>query len=167
MLSASWNFRTIEKRFRSLNAENLKSAGQRAAKLLAVKIGGLKKKSAAQPRPHSNHPARFEFSRGWIILKFWCPVTLQPFDLQTPNFQHQKIYSRLKLCKNFKRLAAFIGWVLPCQSDLILHHKSENCLYWLSISVSITLQCLNCRKWKWCEFMMWYMKLSYFCTISW
>ena len=37
------------KRFRSLNAENLRSVGQRAAKLLAVKVGGLKKKSAAAP----------------------------------------------------------------------------------------------------------------------
>ena len=34
------------KRFRSFIAENLKSVGQRAAKLLAVKFGGLKKKSA-------------------------------------------------------------------------------------------------------------------------
>ena len=35
------------KRFRSFNAKNLGSVGQRAAKLLAVKVGGLKKKSAA------------------------------------------------------------------------------------------------------------------------
>ena len=33
--------------FRSFNAENLGSVGQRAAKLLAVKVGVLKKKSAA------------------------------------------------------------------------------------------------------------------------
>ena len=35
------------KRFRSFNAKNLGSVGQRAAKLLAVKGGVLKKKSAA------------------------------------------------------------------------------------------------------------------------
>ena len=33
--------------FRSFNAENVGSVGQRAEKLLAVKIGVLKKKSAA------------------------------------------------------------------------------------------------------------------------
>ena len=33
------------KKFRSFIAENLESVGQRAAKLLAVKVGGLKKKS--------------------------------------------------------------------------------------------------------------------------
>ena len=37
--------------FRSFNAENLGSVGQRAAKLLAVKVGVLKKKSAASAIP--------------------------------------------------------------------------------------------------------------------
>ena len=41
------------KRLRCLNAENLGSVGQRAAKLLAVKVGGLKKKSAGRPWPQS------------------------------------------------------------------------------------------------------------------
>ena len=45
------------KRFRCLNVKNLGSVGQRAAKLLAVKVGGLKKKSAVQPRPHWNQLA--------------------------------------------------------------------------------------------------------------
>ena len=58
---ASWAFHTILKRFRILNAENLGSVGQRAAKLLAVKVGGLKKKSAGRPRPHSNQSARVRF----------------------------------------------------------------------------------------------------------
>ena len=39
------------KRFRCLNAENLESVSQRAAKLLAVKVGVLKKKSAALAIP--------------------------------------------------------------------------------------------------------------------
>ena len=37
--------------FRSLDAENFRSVGQRAAKLLAVKVGLLKKKSAALAIP--------------------------------------------------------------------------------------------------------------------
>ena len=37
--------------FRSFNANNLGSVGQRAAKLLAVKVGVLKKKSAASAIP--------------------------------------------------------------------------------------------------------------------
>ena len=36
------------------------SVGQRAAKLLAVNVGGLKKKSAIQPRPHSKQSARVQ-----------------------------------------------------------------------------------------------------------
>ena len=38
ILLASWAFRKVEKRFRSLNSENLGSVGQRAAKLLAFKL---------------------------------------------------------------------------------------------------------------------------------
>ena len=41
------------KRFRSFNTKDFGSAGQRAAKLLAVKVGGLKKKSASWPQPQS------------------------------------------------------------------------------------------------------------------
>ena len=51
MLLASWNFYTVWKGFRSLNAKNLGSVGQRAAKLLAVKVRVLKKKSAALALP--------------------------------------------------------------------------------------------------------------------
>ena len=53
MLPISWTFDTFFKRFRSFNAENLGSVGQRAAKLPAVNVGGLKKKSASRPRPQS------------------------------------------------------------------------------------------------------------------
>ena len=45
-------------RFRSFNSENIRSIDEKASKLLAVKVGGLKKKSAAQPWPHSNQSAR-------------------------------------------------------------------------------------------------------------
>ena len=47
MLLASWNFDTVLNGFRSFDAENLESVGKRAVKLQAVKVGGLKKKSAA------------------------------------------------------------------------------------------------------------------------
>ena len=40
------------------------SIGQRAAKLPAFKFGGLKKMSAAWPRPHLNHSARFRVHLG-------------------------------------------------------------------------------------------------------
>ena len=36
----------------------MESVGQRAAKLLAVNVGGLKKKSADWPRSHSKQSAR-------------------------------------------------------------------------------------------------------------
>ena len=60
MLSASWNFEKLYNIFRSFNAKNLGSVGQRVAKLQALKVGDLKKKSAIRPRPHSNHSARIQ-----------------------------------------------------------------------------------------------------------
>ena len=72
------------------------SVGQRAAKLLAVNVGGLKQKSANQPWPHLQQSARvwtradwFKWGRGRIADFFetsenWQLVTLQPFDLEAP-----------------------------------------------------------------------------------
>ena len=53
MLRSSWNFDTVFKKIRSFDAENLGSVGQRAAKLLAVKVGGLKKVCQPAPAPVS------------------------------------------------------------------------------------------------------------------
>ena len=46
MQLVSYNFDTIKKGFRSFDDKNLGSVGQRALKLMAVKFGVLKKKSA-------------------------------------------------------------------------------------------------------------------------
>ena len=80
----------IFKRFRCLNAKNLESVGQRAAKLLAVKVGGLKKKSASRPQPQSasvpgfDSRSRSNHSQSLMAGNFAA-------RLQTPNFQQQKI----------------------------------------------------------------------------
>ena len=71
------------KRFRSFNAKNLGSVGQRAAKLLAVKVGGLKKGLPAGPGPSQpvcpgSNPCAFKsFSKfdGWY---FCSPLTYRP-----------------------------------------------------------------------------------------
>ena len=46
------------KRFRSFNEKNLGSVDQRAAKLLAIKVGVLKKKSATSAIPSNCMQAR-------------------------------------------------------------------------------------------------------------
>ena len=51
ILSAFSTFDALLKRFRSFNTKNFGSVDQRAAKLLAVKVGVLKKKSAASAIP--------------------------------------------------------------------------------------------------------------------
>ena len=45
------------------------SVGQRAAKILAVNVGGLEKKSAIRPRPQSASLPGFDSRRSRIILK--------------------------------------------------------------------------------------------------
>ena len=49
MLLSSWNLNTVCKKIRSFDAENLGSVDKRAAKLLAVKIGDLKKSLPPDP----------------------------------------------------------------------------------------------------------------------
>ena len=72
ILVASWTFGTVEKKFRSLNTENLGSVGQRTAKLLTIKFCAC---------------ALFGlYGRRVCKHKVWWLVTLQPFYLQTPNF---------------------------------------------------------------------------------
>ena len=51
MLLASSTYDTVLKGVRFFNAKNLGSVGQRAAKLLAVKVEVLKKKSATSAIP--------------------------------------------------------------------------------------------------------------------
>ena len=85
MLLFSWNFDTVFKKIRSFDAENLGSVDLRAAKLLAVKVGDLKKKSASQPLPHPNQsawvrcPARSNHSQSLMAGNF---ATFGPTDLK-------------------------------------------------------------------------------------
>ena len=58
MLLASWFLMCFYRRLRSFSDKNWGPVGQRAAKLPAIKVGGLKKKSAFQPQPHLNRSAR-------------------------------------------------------------------------------------------------------------
>ena len=64
MLPASWYSKYLFNGFRSFDIVNMGSVGQRASKLLAVKVGGLKKKSAIWPRPLSNQSARIRVVPG-------------------------------------------------------------------------------------------------------
>ena len=64
ILPASWYLKYLFKGFRSFNTVNMGSVGQRASKLLAVKVGGLKKKSAIWPWPLSNQSARVRLRPG-------------------------------------------------------------------------------------------------------
>ena len=71
ILLVSWNFYTIFKGFRSLNAKNLGSVGQRAAKLLAIKLWEWF--DHGQIRIWADC---FECGRGWKADFFLRPPTL-------------------------------------------------------------------------------------------
>ena len=68
------------KRFRSFNAKNFVSVGQRASKLPAFKVGGLKKKSASQPTV-VGFKLRGHFK--FIFVKMSDGVTFE--DVRRPN----------------------------------------------------------------------------------
>ena len=82
------------------------SVGQRASKLLAVKVGGLKKKSAIWPLPLSNQSAQVRlriksFSK-FDRQHFCSPLTYRP-NIYSIKRSKRFLKNRLKI----KRLAAF------------------------------------------------------------
>ena len=119
MLLASWTFWTVEKGFRSFNAENLGSIGQRAAKLPAIKLQewfDFARNRTRADWPTGAGAGRQTFS--WD-LQLWKLVTLQPFDLKTPYLQHRKfsrsiwyllllLYIRTKKCNTIILFSLFL-----------------------------------------------------------
>ena len=61
MLPATLYLRHFEKMFRSFSAKNFASVGQRAARLLAVKVGVVKKSLPLQPFQPKYLQAHFVF----------------------------------------------------------------------------------------------------------
>ena len=82
--------------FRTFNAVNIGSIGQMATKLLSVKVGGLKKKSAIWPQPHLNQlawvrtRAKSNYSQSLMACDF---AALWPTD---PKFSSLKDLNLLK-----------------------------------------------------------------------
>ena len=138
MLLASWFFVCFFKRFRCLNAENLGSVGQRAAKLLAVKVGGLKKKSAGRPRPQSasllgfDSRSRSNHSESLMAGNF---AAHWPTD---PKFSALKHLNFLKKHTKNQEASSILRVVFALSKWPHLHRKrgksitltEHNCSYW-------------------------------------
>jgi len=87
MLPVSWFLVSFFERFRSFVATNIKSVGQRASKLLAVKVWGW-----FDPRRSRIWAEWFEWGWGRFADFFLRPPTLTAiiYDLQTPSFLQKK-----------------------------------------------------------------------------
>ena len=98
MLLASWTFDTILKGSRSFNAENLESVGQRAAKILAFKVGGWKKILPIGP-------PRAKRVRTWPIGRFFFqPPTLKA-NIFAALWPTDSKFSALKDLDSFKMVS--------------------------------------------------------------
>ena len=110
MLLASWTFYTILKGFRSFNAENVGSVGQRAANLPAIKVWEW-----FDPGPPRTRADWFECGRGRMADFFVRPPTLTtgnfeaiwPKDLKTSGI---KVLNRFKKYAKYQE-ASSILWV--------------------------------------------------------
>ena len=103
MLPASWILLCFGKGIRSFYARKMKSVGQKASKLLAIKFGGL----PTGPSPTRTNWPGFVITQGRIILKVWWQVTLQSFDLETQNVKQYKNKTFQKSIRKIESLAAF------------------------------------------------------------
>ena len=93
---ASWTFGTVLKRFRSFNAENLRSADQRAAKLPAIKLWEWF--DFARVRTRADW---FKWGRGRMADFFMRPPTLKAGNFEAlwlidPIFTALKVLNPLK-----------------------------------------------------------------------
>ena len=107
LLLASWTFYSFLKGFRSFNAENLKSAGQRAAKLPAIKLWEWLERAR-----HRTRADCFKWGRGRLADFFLRPPTLTASNFAAlwptdPIFTAFKDLNLLKKYIKIKRLAAF------------------------------------------------------------
>ena len=148
MLLAPWFLAYFHKGFRSFSAKNLGSVGQRAAKLLAVKVGGLKKKSAGRPWPHSNQSARVRFrsrsnhSQSLMASNF---ATLWPTD---SKFLALKNLNPLKTVLKFQEASSVLKMGFALSKWPHLHRAYlVTVREYLSQSVEI--------RWKLCKIQPW------------
>ena len=101
MLLASWTFYTILKGFRSFNAENVGSLGQRAANLPAIKVWEW-----FDPGPPRTRADWFECGRGHMADFFVRPPTLTTGNFEAIWPKDLKI-SATKDLNRFKKYAKY------------------------------------------------------------
>ena len=135
MLPASWFFVCIFKRFRCLNAKNLESVGQRAAKLLAIKLWEWFDPGCSRTRVD-----RFESGRGWKADFFFRPPTLIVSSLEAiwstdSKFSAFKDLNLLKKHTKNQETSSILSVVFALSKWPHLHRKTGK---------SITLTEHNC-----------------------
>ena len=130
------------------------SVDWRATKLLAFKIGGLKKKSAIRPRPHSNRSARIRERPGSQSLMACNFAALWPTDPKFLAFKDLDPFLTVSKVQEASRILR-MGFSLSKWPHLL--HKMglddsqshttviENCTSWSNSRKS-------CRKIEWCNF---------------
>ena len=108
MLLASWNFDTLYNGFRSFNDRNMESVGQRAAKLLAIKLWEWFDPGTTRIRAD-----RFDQGRGRVADFFMRPPTLTasnfaalwPTDLKFLAFKDLNPFSK---CVKFQEATSIL-----------------------------------------------------------
>ena len=97
IMLASWTFGTVLKGFRCFNNENLRSVGQRAAKLPAIKVWELFDPGRSQTRAEW-----FEWGRGLPADFFLRPSTLKAGNFEA-LYSLDPIFTVLKFLNPLKR----------------------------------------------------------------
>ena len=156
MLLTTWNFYTIEKGFRSLNAENLESLGQRTTKIPAFKVGGWKKiLPICLPRAKR--------VRTWPIGRiFFQPPTLKA-GIFAALWPTDSKFSALKDLDSFKMVskveeASSILRVVFSLSKWPHLHRAYLVTLWTFFVTAVAFTTLLCR---WMQIWPWSCKIFF------
>ena len=131
MLLASWTFDTVSKGFRSFNAENLGSVGQRAAKLQAIKVWEWFDPGRSRIRAD-----RFEWGRGRMADFFLRPPTLTDSNFAAlwptdPKFLALKVLNPFKTVSKVQKTSSIlrVGFALSKWPHLHRTYVVGGCLF--------------------------------------
>ena len=151
------------------------SVGQRASKLLAVKVGGLKKKSAVWPRPHSNQLAWVRGGPGSNHSQSLTDGNFAALWPTDPKFLELKDLSRLKKrTKNqvassiLKVVFAFSKWRHLHRAYLLASRFIWPALYFVEQGIGMWIWAKLKRQlifWCWSSWK-WWMTMFANCTLG-
>ena len=143
------------KRYRSFNIVNIGSVDERALKLPAFKVEGVKKKSAVQPRPHLNRSARIRVGPGSNHSQSLMAGNFAALWPTDPKFSALKDLNPFKTVSKVQEASSILRVVFALSKWPHLLR-----VYLVTVRFHLILAVLHKSEWKWYSGLIWTITIS-------